>query len=149
MAVNGSVTPVVFSYTPSDVEAIVGLFCLFAPTGATGWDKFGSQTALSQGLLLEAVKGGSAGEIAVIKDNVDLASVFYKNQFGNSAVDTLGTFIGFGNAADCFSGHLPFPFPEQAMLVDSNDIIRATVRDNLSSGISALAMAVLTVSDFP
>lgn len=144
MNVNGSVTPQIFSYSPSGTTtvAILGMTCLFNDEGTTSLTKFGAITVLTNGLLVESVVDSTTSQITNIKDNSDLCTRFMFNQFGNSAVLSvlsIVTPVGFGNTNNVFIGYLEFRQP--LVLNGSSDSIKATVRDNLS-GIDLLNISI-------
>lgn len=137
MAVNGSVTPVVFSYSPSatHVHAITELTVVLKDEGTTALTNFGALAALTNGIKIEVVQNSNSSTIATIKDNADLASRFTFSQFGNGAVLSIlgiSTAQGFGNSTNVFIGSLQFPEP---IVLDAtfSDMVKITVQDNLSA----------------
>lgn len=144
MTVDGSSANKTYSYSPSSgTVALDGLVCIMDDPGAATLAKFGSITALTNGLLISVTVNGSTTNLTTIKDNADLATRFHDNHFGNSASDTLGGAVGFGDSYDIFQGILRFQTP--ITLTDS-DSIQVVVRDNLSN-ILTLEIAVIMRQD--
>lgn len=134
MNVNGSVTPVSFSYSPeSGVSAITGMTILFKDDGSTSFDKFGAITALTNGITINTNISSTISTITTIKDNADLCTRFHFNQFGNSAVLNLLSIVtpeGFGNSNNVFIGYMDFLDP---IILFNTDSIYVTIQDNLTN----------------
>jgi hypothetical protein len=108
-----------------------------ADAGASTWAGFGSISALANGLLIETVKSGETVEIATVKTNGGLATAFPMNNPGSGLV-ILGSSTGMGGTECTFIGHTCCA---DDFILNDDDLIRATVRDNLS-GLVTLKMAV-------
>lgn len=134
MNVNGSVTPVSFSYSPeSGVSAITGMTILFKDDGSTSFDKFGAIMALTNGITINTNISSAISTITTIKDNADLCTRFHFNQFGNSAVLSLLSIVtpeGFGNSNNVFIGYMDFLDP---IILFNTDSIYVTIQDNLTN----------------
>lgn len=143
MSVNGSVTPQVFSYSPGGGQtvAIRSIACVLKDDGTTSLDKFGAITALTNGLICQTTQSGVTQTLFTIKDNSDLCTRFYANQFGNGSILSvlgLGTPQGFGASNNIFVGYMELIDP---ILLFDTDLIMVAVQDNLSA-IDILNMAV-------
>jgi hypothetical protein len=145
MVINGSVTPQVFSYTIASRCTLAALSILVADDANSSFAQFGGVAALANGLLVEVVRGAEIHQVMNVKDNADLCARFVVNHFGSSLVNTLGLPVGLGGATFTFVGHLPIIGRTDTMLsqmiFEGGDIIRTTVRDNLT-GLSAISMGV-------
>lgn len=145
MNVNGSVTPVVFSYAPGAGEllAMSHITLALKDEGATPFNVFGALgSALTNGIKIEAVITGTTHLIATIKDNADLCTRFTFSQNANGAVlSLLGISVpqGFGASNNIFIGSLHFDEPI-VVVGDNGDSIKVTVQDNLT-GVDILSMA--------
>lgn len=141
MNVNGATTPVVFSYSPGSnvTVAVRKLVVVLDDPGGTAFNKFGTLTALTNGLLVSATVGGQTYNLMNIKDNADLVVRCDRSHFGNSASDTLGAAVGFGDSYDAFVGTILLDEP--IVLTGSSESIQVTVRDNLTS-IATLQFAI-------
>lgn len=136
MNVNGATTPVVYQFAASGDVAVTSLSILVSDPGTSAFSSFGSMSALTNGVLIETDISSTSRTLFNLKDNLDIIHAFYRNQFGNGATDTLGAAIGFGDTADVFVGFLILTRP---YILANGDVIRATVRDNLT-GISFLTI---------
>lgn len=141
MTVNGSSTPVVFTYTADGQVKLRSLICVLKDEGSTSFGGFGSLSALTNGLLIEITQNGTTNTVATLKDNSDMCMMFSSNQFGNGAVLSIlsvVTPLGFGETNDCFIGVADL---EDGIILNEDDTFTVTVRDNLSN-IDVLEMAV-------
>jgi hypothetical protein len=126
MKVNGSVTPVNFSFSPAanEVWYLSALSILLNDNGTNSPNKFGDLAALTNGLQIQVNSKSVALDIANMKDNIDLSTFFMSNR---AVSGTTGVF----ESADVFIGAMLFQ-PEM-ILSGTSDYIRARVRDNLST----------------
>lgn len=145
MSVNGSSTPVSFTYTvPGGQTWYVQNINLFMIDGGTmDPTDFGSIAGLTNGLLLEASVSGNLYTIGTYKNNVELATLFSSSSVGNST--TLFGTSGFLETSDIYLGSKVFK-PE--ITLNAGDYIRVTVRDNLTS-IDILNMSISRWRDVP
>jgi hypothetical protein len=120
MNVNGSVTPVSFSFTPSSGEIwyVDKVSIFLSDNDLNENDKFGKITALTNGLQLQIQSKGISLEIANIKDNIDMNLIFENN--------------GVSSPSNVFAGIIRFN-PQIILLASNSDFIRFRVRDNLTS----------------
>jgi hypothetical protein len=124
LLVNGSVTPVVFSYNADATRdiSIQELKFVMGANGITfGTDKFGVINALTNGLLIELVSDGNTGTVAVLNINecfVHLASP--------------GGFIWVVSSKDMMASAYTIG-GSLRLKAGTNDMVKVTVRDNLSS----------------
>jgi hypothetical protein len=125
MLVDGSVTPVLFTVgadATKDTSISEVRFVLSANKFNFGEDNFGSQPALTNGVKLEVVKGGTPSLLALIQQNEDFLT-FYSP--GGIFFDSAGTndILGVG----IFLGG--------AVILDANtsDEIRVSIQDDLTS----------------
>ena len=129
MNVDGSVTPVVYEFAPSgtDIFFINGVSILILDPGKTEADKFGSITALTNGLQLKVkTNGGTETEITNIQDNTDLTLTFNSDiTLSNGAGDN------WLNDKDWFKGTYQL---DPIVQIDANqgDTIKIIVRDDLT-----------------
>lgn len=132
MNVNGSVTPVYYTFAPSSGQIVYldGLTIGLVDPGTPSLDKFGDLSALTNGITIQKKVSGNTYDMAVIKDNSDLIGVF-NNQKGLPSAGA-----AFVNDSDSYFGYLKFPFPV-TLYGDSSDYIRIKINDNLT-GISFL-----------
>lgn len=137
MAVNGASVNKVFSWVPDEGKeiSVSKLTILLKDDGASTFAKFGSISVLTGGILIEAVIDGVAREICNIRDNGDLCTHFPFSQFGSAAVLSILSVVtpqGFGDSNDVFVGSMQFSEP-LGIIAANGDLIRATVRDDLSA----------------
>ena len=135
MDVDGT-TPKIFSYTASATAILKKLKFGIIDTGACPSNKFGAITALSNGVLIQTVIGGSTTTIATLKDNGDLWTISEETDFGSSAtLSILGTITpqGFLNTTNGFSGCIKFPESHKAdrILLSTDDTVQAVVQDDI------------------
>lgn len=126
MDVDGSVTPVDFSYSPTSGKIYIKQISFFiADNGITPPDKFGKITALTNGLVLEVQTKGNVYQICNIKDNADLVNIFSNEPL------IPGSNSGFLDNNDSYSGNLLFDMP---IVLDTSmsDYIKFIVQDDLS-----------------
>jgi hypothetical protein len=115
LVVDGSTTPVVFTWSPPSSRAavIAELVLMFAPAAAAVADGFGAAAALANGLLLELVIGGETVEAWIVRRHVDA--------------------VAFGGALELLpAGQLALRLPLGIELGDA-DQVRVTVSDNLTA----------------
>lgn len=127
MNVNGSVTPVYYTFAPSAGQIVYldGLTVGFVDSGTPSLNKFGDLAALTNGVTIQKKVNGTSYDIANIKDNSDLIGIFY-NQKGMPSAGA-----AFVNDSDSYFGYLKFPFPI-TLYGDSSDYIRIKINDNLT-----------------
>lgn len=145
--VNGSSSPKTFSFTASQDTRISGLVCLLKDDGTTSLNKFGTLTALSNGVLIQVTIGGNITTLATIIDNADLCTTFHYNQFGNSAILSIlgiSTPLGFGNSNNVFVGY--WEFNERELILQNGDSISVYIQDDLRS-IDTFQMSCKTYKD--
>ena len=136
MAVNGSVTPVVFSSGPpaSKKWFVYELQVLISDLKVDSRLKFGDiNGGAPNGVLCESFLSSTAREIFNLNDNSDTA-VTFDYEFSSKSDSALA------NEDALFVGNLKF----QNVIVldgDNSDVIRTTVRDNLS-GLDQLRMTI-------
>lgn len=131
MAVNGSVTPVVFELAPLPGENwfVERITVIMRDSGNLGLGDFGSGAALTNGLLIEFSSQGSIINAPVVKTNQDLLD-------GSDIFNTISQFSGSNILVYLFIFREPI-----ALDGDQGDFIRFTVRDNLT-GIQILSAAL-------
>jgi hypothetical protein len=128
MNVNGSVTPVNFSFAPASGETwyvrSISLYIEDAVGNSTG---FGSISSLTNGLILQVQSDGVSNDVVTLKDNIDVLSYF-----SDQIVSEIKAGF-FGSVAILFGSNI-YRHPQQMKLVgNSSDYIRLRVRDNLTS----------------
>ena len=136
MNVNGSVTPVVFSSGPGAgiTWYVDSITFQFSDTGASKLNDWGAiNGGLTNGLLCESLINSTARTLFNLKQNRGVVSVFSDGGFagGNS---------GFITDANFYSGLLN-TFPGFTLIGDDGDLIRATVRDDLT-GLTSQSMRI-------
>lgn len=127
MNVNGSGTPVQFTWSPGSGETwyLHGLHCLLIDPGTMDPTDFGSIFGgLTNGVLIEIRTNGTTYTFCNIQNNLDLSLLLSSGgQFER---------FGFFNHNDIFDSNRAF-LPEITLRNSEGDFIRATVRDNLTS----------------
>lgn len=143
MAVNGSVTPVLYSAAPtgSDIWIIKSMSLFIFASGTVDPKEFGDIAALTQGFLLSCQSAGVGYNIFNLQDNIDISNVFSDQNF------TPARGSGWLNNVDLVRAVLKFPAPI-TLRAANGDFIRATVRDNLT-GIDELRMSVSGFREVP
>lgn len=138
MAVNGSSTPVEFSFTPASGETWVlsSLSILIMDSGLTLYSYFGAiNSGLTNGLQLILGINGNTYEIANVKNNAELVLTF-------SSDSTIMPPSGFLEVGDAYMGTFKFSAP--ILLSNSTgDFIKIKVRDNLTGLTTLMAKAML------
>lgn len=131
MNVNGSVTPVVFSYAPGPTATIYVETMKFyiSDSGNPSEDKFGDLAALTNGVLIEMQSGGVLTTYYNLKDNTDLIVAFRMLPQASNYLPEKNLF-----------GFRDFSTPVK-LTGSTGDFIRATVRDNLT-GLNKFRMAL-------
>lgn len=126
MDVNGSGTPVNFSYSPGTGEVwyLESISILLTDGGTLDPDEFGSGTSLTNGVDLTVSSGGSSFTISNMKDNMDVAQTF-----PNEGIQLNGAAL-FGE--DGYQGTLHFDTPIR-LDGDSSDYIRMVINDNITA----------------
>jgi len=128
MNVDGSITPVVFDFSPGAGEVFqIGSICFYmAQAGGLASDKFENIPALTTGLLVEIQADGILRTFSNLQSNADLGVIF----FGGSSTGSKTSWEGQANF-------------ESTTRIDGDqgDFVRATVRDVLTSVI-LIQMAV-------
>lgn len=132
MTVNGSGTPVQYSWAPATNETwyLVGLTLFLIETGTMDATDFGSGSALTNGLLIEIRSKGTTYTFCNIQNNMDLGVLFGGSGQGSSGGLFAGT-SGFYDTNDIFQGQSLFEVPIK-LQNSTGDFIRITVRDNLA-----------------
>lgn len=126
LIVNGSVTPVVFTF-PADAYKDIQLselrFAITTQDFTFDGKSFGSTTMLTNGVLVEIVAGGVTYFVANIKQNEDW--LFYNsptgvtlNNTGPKDILAMGFFLG----------------DNLVLKAGTSDCVRITIRDNLTGG---------------
>lgn len=126
LSINGSVTPVNFDFTPASGETwyLEAIHLFLQDNGTTLADRFGSATALTNGLQILVKTLGTEYEIANVQHNMDLNLVFKEST-------TIPNTSGLFETSDIYIGQLRFAIP--IILKNANsDYVRAKVRDNLT-----------------
>lgn len=142
MNVNGATTPKEYIFTADQYILVKQIAVVLADNAASDWNKFGGITALTNGLKIETVIGETTTQIALIKNNAQLANFFYDNQFGSTSLGLLSTLIGFGGSENNFIGRMEFVDHESSgILLGAGDKIKVTVQDNLA-GLVELSMGL-------
>lgn len=135
MNVNGSVTPVVFSYTATEDQVITSIKFILEDSGTNSLNTFGAIASLTNGCIIEAVIDGNTEDMTVsaMKDNADLMGLCTDCRFQNvPVISVLGgtlTATGFTNSEKTFAGEWTL---DHGLAMKDGDIIRLTVRDNLT-----------------
>ena len=133
LAVNGSVTPQVFSVRPETAEQVnvtahvTRIIFTCVCTGAVTLEKFADLTALTNGLLLRHVDGETINYFNV-KSNIDLASLAYDFEVYQASNPAQGL-----NGFTCrltFAGNSKMG---TALRVRPTDDLQLIVQDNLST----------------
>lgn len=121
MGVDGSVVNQIFSFAPvaSQIVYVKDLNMYLADIGALVFDKFGSSTVLTNGLLIEFQTNGILRTISNLFRNPDISACFHHG--GSSSGVTYQGKMEFGSLVRLDG--------------DQSDFIRATVRDDLSTNI--------------
>jgi hypothetical protein len=135
MNINGSITPVVFTYTVPANETwyAEGLRVFMSDSGTMAIGEFGSLgSVLTNGLLIEFVISSTSYQYANIKTNEELAISFIE---GFASVDGSSGFLNT-NKLFMSCGTLD-PF----IRLNAGDQVKVTVQDNLS-GLDQLFMAL-------
>lgn len=135
MNVDGSSVPKSYLFTASQTTQILGLSCVLKDDGVTSFNKFGSITALTNGVLIRTTVNGVTTNICTIKDNVELCHRFPRNQFGNAAVLSILGIVtpeGFGDTNDGFIGYKKFDV-DQRFILQANDTLEVVIQDNLTN----------------
>lgn len=135
MNVNGSVTPVSFSYAPASGTTfyVEDMSYFIADNAAFTTNGFGALGALTNGLIIEFQSKGVLYTLTNTKDNGDLSTTFSDSSFGQINAGLLST--------DAYlTGTKKF---QQRIALDGNfgDFFRARVRDNLT-GLTTLNIKV-------
>lgn len=134
MAVNGSSTQQIYSFTPGASETwFVESVCLFIQdSGTTGPNEFGANgglfgqtVSMTNGLVLEVRSKGVVYEVCNVSDNIDLALRFMSSY-------SQGSGAAWFNNNDTWLGEMKLLKPIRLNGADG-DYIRFRVRDNLSS----------------
>ena len=134
MNVNGSVTPVDFSFAPTSgvwyVETITINIADNTDFSVTG---FGGLSALTNGLLVSYKTKGTVFNAFTAKTNAHIFAGFNESPFFIASSSLLGT-------NNLFNGSVKL---QQRIVLDASfgDYFKATVRDNLT-GLVELVMAV-------
>ena len=130
MDVDGSVTPVLFSFIPGAGETfnISGISLVLIHKGKMQPPRFGSIAGgLANGLELEVQLNGVASDILALFDNLDIAT-----HFKSDPSITGDESQGFLDSVDVYRGTLTFDIP-MTITGDTSDFIRWSVQDNLTA----------------
>ena len=131
MNIDGSITPVEFTVGPPNGETwyVDSVGFAFSDSGAAkGIDWGGINLGLANGFLIETTIGTVDREIANLKSNIGIVTTFDDGGFagGNS---------GFITDANFYSGLLNLT-PNITLIGSASEVIKATVRDNLTGLVS-------------
>lgn len=135
MLVNGSVTPVPFTITPLSTQDIfVNELRLYGNANGIKFGQFLGQNAiLTNGLLLEIKSEDKTTSFPVLKSTDDI-----KHKFARGAVNfDLDVQAGRDDFMASFTFENPFPIRHQGLFT-TDDYIKITVRDNLTTNLQAL-----------
>ena len=122
MTVNGSSTPVEFSYTASGDSSIGRIMLYLESSGAMDSTKFGDLTALGTGVTI--VCNGTT--IGTWKDNIDIITSMYDFSWAGKA---------FGKETKVLTGRWTLwkaDSDTRGMELDDGDVLKAVVNDNLT-----------------
>lgn len=133
MDVNGSSTPVIFTIEPraGEIWFLENVSILFNDNGIFSPGGFGSGGELSNGVLIEQFIDGTNHTFLNFTKNSELWLNF----------STTNAVSGFQGSANLFVGSHNVE-PEVTLKESTSDLLRVTVRDNLS-GISNLNMSAV------
>jgi len=126
MNVDGSSTPVNFSFSPSSGKVYVKEVSFFiADSGTTSPNKFGKVAALTNGVQLQIQSKGIIYNVANIKDNSDIINTFADDPLIPSAS------AGFLDTNDAYSGNLIY---DRSIVLDNatSDYIQFIIQDDVS-----------------
>lgn len=128
MLVNGSTTPVAFSIAPSGSEVwYVQSVCItILDSGAMDYNKFGTLSALTNGLTFEIKVNGVTTEVCNCQTNMELMGHFHDSPF------TINSTAGFLSNSDTYIGQMIFD-PPFVLYASAGDMLQFRVRDNLTS----------------
>lgn len=128
LLVNGTTTPVVFSVAPTagEVWYVQSVVVNLLDSGAMDYNKFGTLTVLTNGLIFEAIIDSTTSTICNVKDNMDLMGHFHDSPF------TMNSTAGFLSTSDVFMGQAIFE-PAMVLTGDDGDSLQFRVRDNLTA----------------
>lgn len=137
MAVNGSVTPVSFAYSPGGGNSVEihKITCLLKQASGdnTSFTNFAAASALTNGISVQCTINSITSTIALIKDNSDICHMFPANQFGNGSVLSILSVVtpqGFGSTSNLFQGLMEF---RESFILTGSDVLTVVIQDNLSS----------------
>lgn len=140
MRVDGSTSPVLFSYTATETIKLITLRMTLIDSGTLTAGKFGNRTPLSNGVLIEIIKNSVSQTVAIFKDNGDISTHFENLNFGSPAVlNILGVVTpqGFLNTNSVVVGDINFDTANQDSSINTilnvDDLIQVSIRDDLSS----------------
>lgn len=124
--VNGSSTSVAFTDGPTGSEMwfITELVIVLQDGGNLDVSDYGALNSLTNGVLFDQTRDSVAYQIANIQTNHELAMMF-------SGKSLEGSSQGFLNDANIFIGTFRIE-PEITLLGSTSDVLRVTVRDNLT-----------------
>jgi hypothetical protein len=127
MSVNGSITPVYFTYAPAANETayVTDLDFQILDSGNTTGTNFGALSPLTNGITLQIRVKGVDYTSCVLKTNLDIMRFF--NHYG-----IIPPTSGFIEQSDGYNGAVEF-HPPMALFGATSDYIRFKVNDNLTS----------------
>lgn len=133
MNVNGSGTPVRFSFVPSSSEKwyLSEITIVLLDDGTMDPTDFGAISTLTNGITLMIQKNSISYEITRIHNNIELISSFFAGGNPTSAVTSGGAF-GFLNTQDAYIGRIIF---ENPILLNGSrsDSVYISINDNLTA----------------
>jgi len=126
MNVDGSITPVVYSYDAVGIQYLDYLCMLVIDSGTMGGEDYGAiANGLTNGTIIEIKANGSTYTFSNLLNNFGINSTF-------ETVFAPGTSSGWLDNNDIFYGCQRFS-PAISLKQTTGDFIRATVRDELDS----------------
>ncbi len=132
MNVNGSVSPVLYSYAPaaSEIYYLHKICFMLSDGGGNDLQRFGDLTVVTNGLLLSIRSKGTALDTFNMKDNMDILHAFTRDRSASP----------LQVAKDLNMGCMYFT-PQTMLDNSTGDYVRASVRDNLT-GLTFLRISV-------
>lgn len=126
MDVNGSSTPVEFTFHPGTDETwyVERITFIIDDSGSSDPNDYGAITgSLSNGCLLEIKSNGATIEQANLKNNIGIALSFAEETFVNTT--------GFMANTDIYRGSIKYLHP-YAIKDSTSDFVKMTIRDNIT-----------------
>lgn len=134
MDVNGATTSQTFSWTvpTGEIWYATGLTLMFYDNGTNDFNEFGTLAALANGLLIEIILDSTTYQLENLQNNHELFMAFSDNAY------LWPQSSSFLDDSEIFAGQ---KFFKPNIVMQENDQIRATVRDNLS-GLNELKLKI-------